>query len=122
LNQKNNSKSGWFKRRADAYLELSRSLDKVLNTDAAIDNRKKAAADIGKAMQEANYLQKPLLDELLCKLNDEIWNKYEKSMFPDISNFRDLHEVARNFVIIGDERSINFKRLLETYLTRHNSC
>jgi hypothetical protein len=67
-------------------------------------------------MNEANYLQKPSFEEVLYKLNNEIWTTYQRSATSDFSNFRDLYEVARDFIKIGDDRSINFERLLQTLI------
>ena len=120
LDLKNQNKIEWFKKRAMAYVILSQSLEKALNIDLSIDNMKKAASDIGKALEEADYLQKPPFKEILGQFNDDLWELCRKNLSPSITEYKDLFDTARFFIKIGDDRSLNYERLIQTIIDSIN--
>jgi len=116
LNQRTTVRIDWLKRKASAHTELSSSLRRALNIDLAIDNLKEAANDIGKAFSEADYLQKPALKEVLEKSNDDLWTLCNNNTGRDIPGFKELFDITKLFIKIGDIRATNYERRFQTLL------
>jgi len=116
LNQRTTVRIDWLKRRASARTELSSSLKRALNIDLAIDNLKEAVNDIGRACSEADYLQKPALKEVLEQSDDELWSLCKNNTARDISGYKELFDITKLFVKIGDIRAINYERRFQTLL------
>ncbi|MFC2033599.1 helix-turn-helix domain-containing protein [Chloroflexota bacterium] len=111
LQQKNINRVEWLKNRASVFSKLAKSMESGLNIDLAIDNMKKAARDIGRALKESNELQKLPIMESLSRYDDTLWALCSKQPILDFSGYIDLFELARFIVRIEDNRFINYKRL-----------
>jgi len=114
LQQGNFNQIEWLKRRASVRAQLSKSLERSLNIELAIDEMKEAAKDIGKAFNLANEVQKPPLEEVLSRFDDDLWNLLRKNYITEISAYKDLFDTAIVFIKYGDKRYVNFERITQT--------
>jgi hypothetical protein len=110
----------WLKKRANVFSLLSKSLERALNIDLAIENMKKAARDIGRALVESNEIQKSALKESLYLYDDELWNQCNKRPILDMSGYVDMFDLARFFIKIGDKRFVNYERINQSLVSSIN--
>ncbi len=85
-----------------------------MNFDLAVDNMKRAARDIGRALRESNGIQESPLIESLSRYDDELRISCNKKAILGLSRYIDLFKMARYFITVGDRRYINFARLCDS--------
>ncbi len=101
----------WYRKRADAYIRLSKAHEQSLNADAALDEMVNASTDLFKTLSITKQYERVPLLELLHQVNDEVW----RILNLDIENVpatRKAFDLIRHFVKQGDERLANFERIL----------
>ena len=123
LENESSVKGEWLERRADAYVGMSKSYERVMDYSTALDSMKKAAVDISKAIELSNKVGKaPLYEKLFC-VNDEVWRLAVRvSEGTWISTPRqsygsrrlevsmDQRNIAEFSTRLGDLRPVNFNR------------
>lgn len=107
----------WLKKRASVFALQSKSLYRALVADLAIENMKRAARDIGRALKESNEIQKAALTESLYGYDDDLWTICNKQTIADMADYIDLFQLAKFFISIGDNRSINYERLNQSLIS-----
>ena len=101
----------WLKKRASAYVESSKALERAINFDLAIEHLKNSARDISKAVTQSRHDQRPPLREMLCQINDRLWTLARRSMPGGVLSYRELFDVASFSIKLGDYRPISFEHL-----------
>ena len=104
-------KAEWCKRRADAYIKLSKAHENALSYDASLDEMENAASDLYSAINQTTHFEKFPLKELLCQVHDHIW-KLSNIRINNIPDIKFTFEYVKKFFKRADNREENFSRLL----------
>ena len=119
LDNDTSSEGEWLEKRADAYVVMSESYERIIDYSSALDSMKKAAEDISTAIPLSNKFGKEPLYEKLFRVNDELWRLVRRSsegMWVSIQSYGshqlqaliELRNIAEFSIRLGDHRPVNF--------------
>lgn len=113
----------WLEKRADAYVAMSESYERIMDYSTALDVIEKASEDISKAIPLSNKFQKAPLYEKLFRVNDELWRlalQSSESMWVpvpgqsyglrELQALIELRDIAEFSIRLGDHRQVSFAR------------
>ena len=113
MENSNQPKVDWYRRRADGLIRQSRAFELSLNSANAIDTMAEASDDVLRSLGHAKFYERNALLEMLHHGNDELWRLIAKTSL-DIPDLRQGFSFMKKAIKHGDDRFESFDRLLFT--------